>query len=117
MSKFKHLTNEEIQQMTFDWRYRGFTVLELLTEEECDEINEAKGNELTTAGCTTFGTNTLYEDCEFKGFNVGKDNATSFIIISLLSKNSKDGAKGTTVRRCSFHSNNPNNLSPMNPFA
>jgi len=54
-----------------------------------DEINEAKGNELTTAGCTTFGTNTLYEDCEFKGFNVGKDNATSFIIISLLSKNCK----------------------------
>ena len=47
-----------------------------------DEINESKGNELTTAGCTTFGTNTLYEDCEFKGFNVGKDNATSFIIIS-----------------------------------
>jgi ectoine hydroxylase-related dioxygenase (phytanoyl-CoA dioxygenase family) len=38
--KFKHLTNEEIQQMTFDWRYRGWTVLQLLTEEECDEINE-----------------------------------------------------------------------------
>jgi len=77
-----------------------------------DEINEAKGNELTTAGCTTFGTNTLYEDCEFKGFNVGKDNATSFIIISLLSKNSKDGAKGTTVRRCDFHSPGRNNRYP-----
>ena len=37
---FKHLTNEEIQQMTFDWRYRGWTVLQLLTEEECDEIND-----------------------------------------------------------------------------
>ena len=36
----KHLTNEEIQQMTFDWRYRGFTTIQLLTEEECDEINE-----------------------------------------------------------------------------
>ena len=35
----KHLTDLEIQQMTFDWRYRGFTVLELLTEDECDEIN------------------------------------------------------------------------------
>ena len=35
----KHLTSEEIQQITFDWRYRGFTTLELLTEEECDEIN------------------------------------------------------------------------------
>jgi hypothetical protein len=77
-----------------------------------DEINEVKGNELTTAGCTTFGTNTLYEDCEFKGFNVGKDNATSFIIISLLSKNSKDGAKGTTVRRCDFHSPGRNNRYP-----
>ena len=39
MSKFKHLTTEEIQQMTFDWRYRGWTVLELLTESEVDEIN------------------------------------------------------------------------------
>ena len=39
MSKFKHLTNEEIQQMTFDWRYKGWTVLELLTESEVDEIN------------------------------------------------------------------------------
>jgi len=37
---FNHLTNEEIQQITFDWRYRGWTVLQLLTEEECDEINE-----------------------------------------------------------------------------
>jgi uncharacterized membrane protein len=26
--------------MSFDWRYRGFTVLELLTEAEVDEINE-----------------------------------------------------------------------------
>jgi len=38
--QFKHLTQEEIQQMTFDWRYRGFTKFKLLTEEECDEINE-----------------------------------------------------------------------------
>ena len=37
---YKHLTQEEIQQMTFDWRYRGFTTIPLLTEEECDEINE-----------------------------------------------------------------------------
>lgn len=77
-----------------------------------DEINYTNGNELTTAGCTTFGSNTLYEDCEFKGFNVGKDNATSFIIISLLSKNSKDGDKGTTVRRCDFHSPGRNNRYP-----
>jgi ectoine hydroxylase-related dioxygenase (phytanoyl-CoA dioxygenase family) len=40
MSKYKFLTEEERQQMTFDWRYRGFTNLELLTEAECDEINE-----------------------------------------------------------------------------
>ena len=37
---YKHLTQEEIQQMTFDWRHRGFTTIPLLTEEECDEINE-----------------------------------------------------------------------------
>ena len=39
IAKFKHLTNEEVQQITFDWRYRGFTTLDLLTEHECDEIN------------------------------------------------------------------------------
>ena len=36
----KYLTQEEIQQMTFDWRYKGFTTINLLTEEECDEIND-----------------------------------------------------------------------------
>jgi ectoine hydroxylase-related dioxygenase (phytanoyl-CoA dioxygenase family) len=40
MSKYKHLTTEELQQLSFDWRYRGFTVLDLLTEIEVDEINE-----------------------------------------------------------------------------
>ena len=35
-----YLTEEEKQQMSFDWRYRGFTTISLLTEEECDEINE-----------------------------------------------------------------------------
>lgn len=39
MNKYKHLTTEELQQMSFDWRYRGFTVLELLSETEVDEIN------------------------------------------------------------------------------
>ena len=40
MSKFKHLSDLEVQQITFDWRYKGFTVLELITEEECDIIND-----------------------------------------------------------------------------
>lgn len=48
----KHLTNLEIQQMAFDWRYRGWTVLQLLTEEECDEIN----NELDTLRIQRTGT-------------------------------------------------------------
>ena len=39
MKKYKHLSVEERQQMTFDWRYRGWTVLELLTEQEVDELN------------------------------------------------------------------------------
>ena len=43
--EFKYLTQEEIQQMTFDWRYRGFTTLKLLTEEECDEINDELAND------------------------------------------------------------------------
>jgi ectoine hydroxylase-related dioxygenase (phytanoyl-CoA dioxygenase family) len=40
MKSYKHLTEQEIQQMTFDWRYKGWTTLQLLTEEECDEINK-----------------------------------------------------------------------------
>jgi ectoine hydroxylase-related dioxygenase (phytanoyl-CoA dioxygenase family) len=43
MTNLKHLTEEEVQQITFDWRYRGFTVIDLLTEAECDEINEELG--------------------------------------------------------------------------
>jgi hypothetical protein len=39
MKNINYLTDLEIQQMTFDWRYRGWTTLQLLTEEECDEIN------------------------------------------------------------------------------
>ena len=39
MKEYKHLSVEERQQMTFDWRYRGWTVLELLTEQEVDELN------------------------------------------------------------------------------
>ena len=35
-----YLTEEEKQQILFDWRYKGFTTLNLLTEEECDEIND-----------------------------------------------------------------------------
>ena len=33
-----YLTEEEKQQLSFDWRYRGFSTIQLLTEEECDEI-------------------------------------------------------------------------------
>ena len=39
MKEYKHLSVEERQQMTFDWRYRGWTVLELLTEDEVNELN------------------------------------------------------------------------------
>jgi hypothetical protein len=40
MKEYKHLSEEEKQQMLFDWRYRGFTTIELLTDEEVDEIND-----------------------------------------------------------------------------
>lgn len=36
----KYLSKEEKQQLLFDWRYRGFSTIELLSEEECDELNE-----------------------------------------------------------------------------
>ena len=35
-----YLTEEEKQQLLFDWRYKGFSTIELLTEEECDELND-----------------------------------------------------------------------------
>jgi ectoine hydroxylase-related dioxygenase (phytanoyl-CoA dioxygenase family) len=54
MAKLKHLSEEEVQQITFDWRYKGFTILDLLTEEECDEINA----ELETLRQQRIGTTT-----------------------------------------------------------
>jgi len=35
----KYLSKEEKQQLLFDWRYKGVSVLNLLTEEEVDEYN------------------------------------------------------------------------------
>ena len=35
-----YLTELEKQQLQFDWRYRGVSILNLLTEEEVDEYNE-----------------------------------------------------------------------------
>ena len=35
-----YLTELEKQQLKFDWRYKGVSVLNLLTEEEVDEYNE-----------------------------------------------------------------------------
>ena len=35
-----YLTEEEKQQLLFDWRYKGFSTIELITEEECDELND-----------------------------------------------------------------------------
>jgi ectoine hydroxylase-related dioxygenase (phytanoyl-CoA dioxygenase family) len=39
-----YLTEDEKQQLMFDWRYRGFSTLKLLTEEECDVLNEELEN-------------------------------------------------------------------------
>ena len=36
----KYLSKEEKQQLLFDWRYKGVSVLNLLTEEEVDEYNQ-----------------------------------------------------------------------------
>ena len=35
----KYLSKEEKQQLLFDWRYKGVSVLNLLTEEQVDEYN------------------------------------------------------------------------------
>ena len=34
----KYLTELEKQQLLFDWRYKGVSILNLLTEEEVDSI-------------------------------------------------------------------------------
>ena len=35
-----YLSQEEKQQLQFDWRYKGVSILNLLTEEEVDEYNK-----------------------------------------------------------------------------
>lgn len=84
-----NIKNIEIRGITFDGNFNGVN-------------NNGAYKRLTTAGISTFGDNTLIENCAFQNFNVGSDNATSFVIISMLSKASAQQAKGATVRNCTF---------------
>jgi hypothetical protein len=84
-----NIRNIEIRGITFDGNYSGVN-------------NNPAYKTLTTAGITSFGDNTVIEDCVFQGFQVGIDNATSFIIISMLASSSAQQAKGATVRNCRF---------------
>jgi len=83
-----NIRNIEIRGITFDGNYNA--------------VNGTSNPTLTTAGISTFGDNTLIENCAFQNFNVGIGNATSFVIISMLSKASAQKAKGATVRNCTF---------------
>ena len=83
-----NIKNIEIRGITLDGNYNG--------------VNGTSNPSLTTAGISTFGENTLIEDCAFQNFNVGIGNATSFVVIAMLSKASAQGAKGATVRNCQF---------------
>jgi hypothetical protein len=84
-----NIRNIQIRGITFDGNFNGVN-------------NNRAYKNLTTAGISTFGDNTLIEDCAFRNFNVGTDNATSFIIISMLATTSAQQAKGATVRNCRF---------------
>jgi ectoine hydroxylase-related dioxygenase (phytanoyl-CoA dioxygenase family) len=37
---FKYLTHEEVQILSFDWKYKGYSVIDLITPEEADLISE-----------------------------------------------------------------------------
>jgi hypothetical protein len=84
-----NIRNIRISGITFDGNYNGVN-------------NNPAYPRLTTAGISTFGDNTIIENCTFQNFNVGSANATSFAIISMLSTNSANNAQGATVRNCSF---------------
>lgn len=84
-----NIKNIEIRGITFDGNFNGVN-------------NNPALPAITTAGISTFGDNTLIENCTFQNFNVGTANATSFVIISLLSSSSAQQAKGATVRNCTF---------------
>ena len=84
-----NIRNIHISGITFDGNYNGVN-------------NDGTYPRLTTAGISTFGDNTIIENCAFKNFNVGSGNATSFIIISMLSTNSADNAQGASVLNCRF---------------
>ena len=36
---FRHLSQAEIQQLSFDWKYKGYSVLDLISAEEANLIN------------------------------------------------------------------------------
>ena len=93
-----NIKNIEIRGITFDGNYQG--------------VNGTSNPTLTTAGISTFGENTLIENCTFQNFNVGIGNATSFVIIAMLSKASAQQAKGATVRNCTFLPPGRNSVAP-----
>jgi hypothetical protein len=37
---FKYFNNHEIERILFDWKFKGYTIIDLITTEECDLINE-----------------------------------------------------------------------------
>lgn len=37
---FKFLNQNEISKILLDWKYKGYAIIDLLTEEECDSVND-----------------------------------------------------------------------------
>ena len=36
---FRYLNHEEVQKLSFDWKYKGYSVIDLITPEEADLIS------------------------------------------------------------------------------
>jgi hypothetical protein len=90
-----------ISGITFDGNY----------DENFDPVNPFFK---TVSGVRLVGTNNLIEDCEFKGFGIGVANQEAFALQSYLPSTAADGAKGVTVRNCSFNTPGANSR-PLPP--
>ena len=62
----------------------------------------------TVCGVRIIGRGNLIEDCEFRGFGVGAQNAEAFALQCYLHSTAADNTQGAVIRNCSFNNPGPN---------
>lgn len=41
---FKYLNDQQVRNLLFDWKYKGYAIVDMLSEDECDNLNNELNN-------------------------------------------------------------------------